>query len=61
MASWHFAQFYWFGHILGAALQTDSVEFWFVMQLAMLCGFATAYPVNWWLISSGVKGKNVGC
>ena len=32
-----------------------SPEFWFVMQLAMLCGFATAYPVNWWLIRSGIK------
>ena len=21
-----------------------------MMQIAMLCGFATAYPVNWWLI-----------
>jgi hypothetical protein len=21
----------------------------------MLCGFATAYPVNWWLLKSGIK------
>ncbi|WP_405083923.1 DUF4396 domain-containing protein [Paraburkholderia caribensis] len=27
------------------------------MQLAMLAGFATSYPVNWWLIRSGVKEK----
>ena len=32
-------------------------EFWFLMQLAMLCGFATSYPVNWWLIRSGIKEK----
>nr|WP_310041656.1 DUF4396 domain-containing protein [Paraburkholderia caribensis] len=23
----------------------------------MLAGFATSYPVNWWLIRSGVKEK----
>jgi hypothetical protein len=26
-----------------------------MMQIAMICGFATAYPVNAWLIRSGVK------
>ena len=26
-----------------------------MMQIAMLFGFATAYPVNWWLIESGIK------
>jgi hypothetical protein len=29
--------------------------FWFVMQLAMWLGFATSYPVNWWLVRSGRK------
>ena len=32
-------------------------EFWFVMQIAMLAGFATSYPVNWWLIRAGIKEK----
>ena len=50
-----FASFYLFGNVLGAKLETNSVEFWFMMQLAMLCGFATSYPVNWWLIRSGIK------
>lgn len=39
----------------GVRLDAGMVEFWFMMQIAMLCGFATAYPVNWWLIRSGVK------
>ena len=26
-----------------------------MMQIAMLCGFVTIYPVNWWLIISGLK------
>ena len=50
-----FADFYLFGTVLGIRLTTDSVEFWFMMQIAMLCGFATAYPMNWWLIRIGVK------
>jgi hypothetical protein len=49
------AHFYIFKQLLGAELQVNSVEFWFMMQIAMLFGFATAYPVNWWLIRHGVK------
>ena len=41
----------------GVRLEVNTVEFWFMMQIAMLCGFATAYPVNWWLIRSGFKEK----
>ena len=36
-------------------LATDTVEFWFMMQIAMHFGFMTSYPVNWWLIKRGVK------
>ncbi|ABE60062.1 DUF4396 domain-containing protein [Chromohalobacter israelensis] len=32
-----------------------SVTFWFMMQIAMLIGFATSYPANWWLIERGIK------
>ena len=49
------AHFWIFPHFFGAELRTNSVEFWFVMQIAMLCGFITSYPVNWWLIRSGIK------
>jgi Domain of unknown function (DUF4396) len=49
------AVFYIFRTVLGAELQVNSPEFWFMMQIAMLCGFATSYPVNWWLIRRGVK------
>lgn len=52
-----FAYFYLFGSLLGAKLEVDTVEFWFMMQIAMICGFLTAYPVNWWLISAGLKEK----
>lgn len=52
-----FAAFHIFQHRLGVRLETASVEFWFMMQIAMICGFVTSYPVNWWLISKGVKER----
>jgi hypothetical protein len=52
-----FASFYFFRHVLGVRLEVDTAEFWFAMQIAMIFGFATAYPVNWWLIRAGVKEK----
>lgn len=36
-------------------LHANEPVFWFTMQVAMLCGFATAYPVNWILIKKGIK------
>lgn len=51
------AHFVLFRMVLGAQLTTDRVEFWFMMQIAMLFGFLTSYPVNWWLLRSGIKEK----
>ncbi|MGH3284622.1 MAG: DUF4396 domain-containing protein [Streptosporangiaceae bacterium] len=36
-------------------LPTDSAAFWFLMQVGMLIGFVTTYPMNWWLIRRGIK------
>lgn len=44
-------------YLLGARLEANSVEFWFVTQLAMLCGFVTACLADRWPIRSGVKEK----
>ena len=41
----------------GTKLEPTSPGFWFMMQVAMICGFVTSYPVNWWLITSGIKEK----
>ncbi|MGE3268096.1 MAG: DUF4396 domain-containing protein [Chloroflexota bacterium] len=38
-------------------LPKTSPVFWFMMQIAMLAGFLTSYPVNWWLLRSGIKEK----
>jgi hypothetical protein len=49
------AQFWVFGPLFGVMLRPDTFEFWFVMQIAMIGGFITGYPVNWWLIKADVK------
>lgn len=36
-------------------LDKSTPVFWFMMQIAMLCGFLTAYPVNAWLLRRGIK------
>lgn len=36
-------------------LKPDQPVYWFMMQIGMILGFATSYPVNWWLIRSGIK------
>ncbi len=39
-------------------LSANMPEFWFVMfvmQIAVIAGFVTSYPVNWWLIRKGIK------
>ncbi len=48
-------QFVLFPHWLGRRVEADSVEFWWAMQLAMLGGFVTSFPVNAWLIRRGIK------
>ncbi len=40
-----------------AHLHPDQPVYWLMMQIGMLLGFATAYPVNWWLIRAGIKER----
>jgi len=51
------AQYLYFLPLLGKMLEVNTAEFWFTMQIAMLAGFLTSYPVNWWLIKVGIKEK----
>jgi hypothetical protein len=41
--------------VLFPGLKPNQPAFWFVMQIAMVVGFAATYPVNWWLIGAGWK------
>ena len=38
-------------------LAVDTAAYWFMMQIGMIVGFATAYPVNRWLIATGIKER----
>lgn len=38
-------------------LHPDEAVFWFMMQIAMIIGWATSYPANMWLIKKGWKEK----
>jgi len=50
-------QFWIFPAAFGVKAEVNSWEFWFAMQIAMICGFVTSYPVNWYLVSAGIKEK----
>lgn len=61
LTAWQIGMYGWmaivsFG-IFGHELPKTSPVFWFMMQIAMLAGFATSYPVNWWLVRVGIKEK----
>jgi hypothetical protein len=36
-------------------LSPDHAAYWFLMQIEMILGFITVYPVNVWLIRRGIK------
>lgn len=52
-----YLQFDIFKNSFGGPAPVDSVEFWGAMQLAMIAGFITSYPMNWWLIRIGIKER----
>ena len=41
--------------LIGSMLTPRMPEFWFVMSVALFAGFIVAYPMNWWLVSHGLK------
>ena len=61
LVAWQLGMYGWMAvatfAIFHRELSKASPVFWFMMQVAMLCGFMTAYPVNWWLLWRGVKEK----
>ena len=44
-----------FQFLLFPGLMPNMAAYWFMMQIGMCLGFLTSYPMNWWLIKSGVK------
>ncbi len=49
----------WFANVavFRPRVEPTSSVYWFSMQIAMVVGFATAFPANWWLIRNGWKEK----
>ena len=61
LTSWQVGMYGWMAiatfAIFGHEIAKTSPVFWFMMQIAMIAGFFTAYPVNWLLLRSGIKEK----
>ncbi len=61
LTAWQMGMYGWMAIatflIFGYELAKNSPVFWLMMQIAMLCGFATAYPVNVWLVRVGIKER----
>ena len=43
--------------IFRPGLPKTTASYWFLMQLSMILGFFTAWPINRWLIHAGWKEK----
>lgn len=61
LTSWQIGMYGWMAIavfvIFDRKIEASEPLFWFMMQIAMVCGFITAYPTNWLLIKVGVKEK----
>ncbi len=61
LTAWHIGMYGWMAVALFVIFDPApgklSPVFWFMMQLAMIAGFLTSYPVNWWLIRRGIKER----
>jgi len=55
MFAWMAITYYWL--FPSPHLKLDMGVFWFMMQVAMIAGFLTAFPANAWLIRKGWKEK----
>jgi hypothetical protein len=59
LTAWQLGMYGWMALVVFILFRHDipktSPVFWFMMQIAMLVGFLTSYPVNWWLIRKGLK------
>ncbi len=59
LTAWQVGMYGWMAIVVflifGHELDKTEPVFWFMMQIAMLAGFLTAYPVNWWLLKAGIK------
>lgn len=60
LTAWQAGMYGWMAVVIfalrdGTSLPRTSFSFWFMMQVAMACGFLVALPVNVLLIRAGIK------
>jgi hypothetical protein len=59
LTSWQIGMYGWMAiavfAIFGREIPKTDPVFWFMMQIAMIAGFLTSYPVNWWLLRKKIK------
>jgi hypothetical protein len=59
LTAWQVGMYGWMAIVVfvifGRELEKTDPVFWFMMQIAMLVGFLTSYPVNRWLLNEGIK------
>lgn len=58
LIAYQVGMFAWMGltqKVLFPGLEPIAWTFWLMMQIAMILGLATTFPVNWWLIKAGIK------
>jgi hypothetical protein len=59
LTAWQVGMYGWMATtmflIFGHDIEKSSPAFWFMMQIAMILGFLTSYPINWWLLKKGIK------
>jgi hypothetical protein len=60
LTAWQAGMYGWMAIVIFALLgeipKTNPV-FWFMMEIAMIAGFLTSYPANWWLLRKGIKER----
>jgi len=59
LTAWQIGMYGWMAVVIFVIFQREIPKtdplFWFMMQIAMLAGFLTSYPVNWWLLKKDIK------
>jgi hypothetical protein len=61
LSAWQVGMYGWMAiatfAIFGHEIEKTDPVFWLMMQIGMLAGFLTSYPINWWLLRAGIKEK----
>lgn len=60
LTAWQLGMYGWMAVVIFVVfgeIPKTNPTFWFMMQIAMLAGFLTSYPANWWLLKKGIKER----